>query len=355
MSRGGDDQLAGGNNTAMLAAASDRALAPPGIPASTDERSSPVAGGDGSAPPAQPILWAEGLTKRYGHFTALDGCDLRVHRGEVFGLLGPNGAGKTTLIRLWMGFLKPTAGRAEICGLDCQRDSVAVRRQVGYLPAEARLPRHLRGRSVLEFFARMHPGGNLPRALELAELLELDLSRRVAFMSTGMRQKLGLCTVLSLDVPLLILDEPTANLDPTIRHHVLRLVADARAAGRTVIFSSHVLSETEEVCERVVFVRRGRIAFEQSMSDLRQRHRIIVSLPDGLPPRPTTIERTIEAQRRRNDEWQLDVAGDLSHVLQWLSHLPVQRMRIEPLGLRSVYEAVHRGDPSFHLDDEARP
>lgn len=304
---------------------------------------------------AAPIVETDGLTKRYGEFVALDHCDLRIAPGEVFGLLGPNGAGKTTLIRLLLGYLQPTSGQALICGLDCQRQSVSVRRMVGYLPAEARMPRHLRGRAVLEFLSQMHPGGSLTRALERAAEFDLDLTRRVAFMSTGMRQKLGLCAVLSLDVPLLILDEPTANLDPTTRSIILRHVIRARDAGRTVVFSSHVLSETEEVCERVVFVRSGRIALEQTMSELRQRHRIVVELAGSLPQPPEALARQIEVQVRPHDGWQLDVSGELTPVLHWLSQLQVTRMRIEPLGLRSVYEAVHHGDPSYQLDEEGRP
>jgi ABC-2 type transport system ATP-binding protein len=197
------------------------------------------------------------LTKRYGQLAALRDCTLAVERGEVFGLLGPNGAGKTTLLRLLLGYLRPTAGSARIGGLDCERQSVAVRRQVAYLPAEASIFPHLRGRDALAFFAEIRPGGDLRRALVLAERLELDLSRRVSYMSTGMKQKLALAATLAADTPLLILDEPTANLDPTVRRAVLALVAEARTAGKTVMFSSHVLSEVEEVCDRVVILRAG--------------------------------------------------------------------------------------------------
>ncbi len=132
------------------------------------------------------------LSKRYGDFEALSGCTLGVRRGEIFGLLGPNGAGKTTLIRLLLGFLRPTSGRCEINGFDPLVDGVGLRRCVAYLPGDARLPRHMRGASVLRFFAEMHPGGDLERSRQIADRLELETRRHVAFMSTGMRQKLAL-------------------------------------------------------------------------------------------------------------------------------------------------------------------
>src|SRR5437762_1515314 len=181
------------------------------------------------------------LTKRYGSLRALCDCSLEVGAGEVFGLLGPNGAGKTTLLRLLLGYLRPTAGRATVAGFDCERQSVAVRRQAAYLPAEASLFAHMRGRDALRFFAEMRRGSDVARYVTLAERLELDLSRRVSYMSTGMKQKLALAVTLAADTAIYILDEPTANLDPTVRSVVLSLVAEARASGKTVMFSSHVL------------------------------------------------------------------------------------------------------------------
>ncbi len=141
---------------------------------------------------ADDIVRTWGLTKRYGDFAALVDCSLHVGRGEIFGLLGPNGAGKTTLIRLLLGFLQPSQGRCEIDGFDPMIDGVGLRQRVAYLPGDARLPRHMRGASVLRFFADMHPGGDRTRSQEIAERLELETRTRVSYMSTGMRQKLAL-------------------------------------------------------------------------------------------------------------------------------------------------------------------
>ena len=293
------------------------------------------------------MVMTDGLTKRYGDFTALNQCSLSVGRGEIFGLLGPNGAGKTTLIRLLLGYLQPTSGDLSIDGFDPRHDGVSLRERVSYLPGDARLPRHMRGKNVLKFFSDMHPHGNLERSLAVAEQLELDIRTRVAFMSTGMRQKLALAVVFGISSPLLILDEPTANLDPTIRGIVLDLVLEARDSGRTVMFSSHVLSEIEETCDRVAFLRKGHLARELTMSDLYQRHRITaksftapIQIPDSMADRVH-----VSVQSHATGETMTIVTdGDLAPMLSWVDSLSLAQVRIEPLGLRAVYDSVHSGE-----------
>jgi ABC-2 type transport system ATP-binding protein len=293
------------------------------------------------------IVQIQRLTKTFGEFTALADCCLGVGRGEVFGLLGPNGAGKTTLIRLMLGFLRPTSGRCLVDGFDPIVNGVGLRERVAYLPGDARLPRHMRGGGVLKFFAEMHPAGDLDRSLEVADKLELQTRRRVGFMSTGMRQKLALSVVLGLSTPLLILDEPTANLDPTIRATVLDLVLGARDAGRTVIFSSHVLSEIEDACDRVAFLRLGKLAHELAMNDLFQRHRITARQPDVTVRLPDKFKDYVQIEQihhGRSEYLQIDTAGDLAPLLAWIDSLNLQQIRIEPLGLRAVYDSVHSGN-----------
>jgi len=287
------------------------------------------------------FIQTDGLTKCYRDLAALDGCTLGVARGEIFGLLGPNGAGKTTLLRLLLGYLKPTSGHATIDGLDCHRQSVRVRRIVSYLPGEARLFRAMRGRQVLAFFAEIRPGGNLQRSEELAERLELELSRRVAYMSTGMRQKLALAVTLSTDTPLVILDEPTSNLDPTVRGIVLRLVSEARQRGRSILFSSHVLSEVESVCDRVAFLRSGRLVHVQAMAELRRRHRIRAQLKGPLPPVPQGLEKDLSLHTDGEGRIIIETPGELSPLLQWLSRAPLEEVAVEPVGLRTLYDRLH--------------
>jgi ABC-2 type transport system ATP-binding protein len=286
------------------------------------------------------IVETQQLTKRYGLLTALDACDLAIHPGEVFGLLGPNGAGKTTLLRLLLGYLRPTHGRAAIDGLDCYRESVAVHTRVAYLPGDVRLFHAMTGHEVLAFFGGLRGRGYAERAARLAERLCLDLGRRTTAMSTGMRQKLGLISVMAVDVPLLVLDEPTANLDPTVRSEVLTLVREAQAAGRTVVFSSHVLSETERICDRVAILRLGKIVHEQSLHTLRRRHRIRARLTGSLPPVPAVLSHEVSLQRE-GDSLTILASGELSALLGWLATLPLAEVQIEPVGLAALYEQYH--------------
>jgi ABC-2 type transport system ATP-binding protein len=287
------------------------------------------------------IVETQQLTKTYGKLAALSDCSLGVEAGEVYGLLGPNGAGKTTLIRLLMGYLRPTAGRASVGGCDCERQSVAVRRLVAYLPAEASMFPQMNGRDALAFFAQIRSGGDIHRSLSLARRLELDLTRRVSFMSTGMKQKLALAATLAADTPIYILDEPTANLDPTVRRAVLGLVAEARAAGKTVLFSSHVLSEVEEVCDRVVILRAGRLVHTQVMHELRTQHRIVAQLRGQLPPIPEQFNGQLVVAQSGPGDVVLQTPGELAPLLGWLATLPLADVRIEPVGLRAVYDRYH--------------
>ena len=280
------------------------------------------------------------LTKRYAAVTALDDCNLRIARGEVFGLLGPNGSGKTTLLRLLMGFLRPSHGSAQIDGLDCYRRSVDVHRRVAYLPGDVRLFGNLRGSDVLQFFSRIRRGADLRRELDLAQRLGLETSRRVSKMSTGMRQKLALAVVMAVDSPLVILDEPTSNLDPNVRCVVLALVREARQAGRSVIFSSHVLDEVEQSCDRVGILRAGRLVHVQTLAELRRQHRIYARLTAALPPPPHELAAGLSISASNGDV-TIETPGELSPLLGWLATLPLAEVRIEPVGLRAVYEHWH--------------
>ncbi|MDZ4851246.1 MAG: ABC transporter ATP-binding protein [Pirellulaceae bacterium] len=280
------------------------------------------------------------LTKRYGSVVALDQCDLTIGRGTIFGLLGNNGAGKTTLIRCLLGFITPTTGTARVDGLDCISQSVRVRSRVAYLPADARLFRMMRGDVVLEFFSHIHPGGSLERSKKIAERLNLDLSRRVGFMSTGMRQKLAVACVLSCRAPMLILDEPTANLDAGVRSEVLQLIRDAQAAESTILFSSHILSEIEDLCSFAGIMRNGRVIRSIDIEKLRTKHRV-TAIPrlhfdwPGSKNLPDAVRVVVSS----DTQWVAEIDGPLEGHLAWLASMPIDQLRIEPTGLKSVYES----------------
>jgi ABC-2 type transport system ATP-binding protein len=287
------------------------------------------------------IVSTERLSKSFGSVRALDECSLTVAGGQVFGLLGPNGAGKSTLIRLLLGFLKPSSGRATVAGFDTANQSLDVRRNTAYLPGDARLFRAMRGRDVIDFFVSLR-SGVAARAHDLARQIDLDTSRRVGWMSTGMRQKLALAVTISAETPLLILDEPTANLDPTARGTVLEWVRECRDQGRTVVFSSHVMSEIEQTCNDVVILRSGHLVHRQEMSKLRQQHRIRAQLRRPIHELPEGLRRLNENEHELLAETETELSG----ILQWLASIEVDSVEIEPVGLSSIYKKYHSAQHS---------
>jgi len=289
----------------------------------------------------QNIVEVNELTKKYGSFAALNGCCLTIPEGSVFGLLGPNGAGKTTLIRCLMGYLRPTSGFAKADGLDCERESLKVRQRVCYLPAETKLFRMMKGKDCIDFFSSIHPRGNKSLAIDIAKRLELDTGRRVGFMSTGMRQKLAIACVMSCECRIMILDEPTANLDPTVRAEVLTLVREANQRGTTVAFCSHVLSEIEEICDHAAILKQGQVVRTIDLSEVRFVHRVrAMTQPSEATFNLPTIVRKISHDERAI-VFELD--GPLDDHLHWLSQSGLKSIQIDSIGLRSIYDRFHPG------------
>lgn len=285
------------------------------------------------------LLHTEHLTKDYNGFRALDDLTLNVSRGEIFGLLGPNGSGKTTALRLLLGFLRPTSGKATINGHDCWHDSVAARRQVSYLPAELRLYENMTGRQLVQFLDRLRGQGMNGDVNALARRLDIDLDRPIAHLSSGMKRKVALLQVLVPHAPLLILDEPTNALDPTMRDELLAQLRQARAAGQTVLFSSHVLSEVEQVCDRVGILQRGRLVHLQCMAELRQGRLIRATFSKPLNELPQLPGVTL--YERGPDRLVFQYDNSLPAVLEWLARQPLADLRIEPSGLGAIYHRFH--------------
>ena len=207
-----------------------------------------------------PAIRLDGLTKHYGAVRALSAVDLTVERGEIFGFLGPNGAGKTTAIRILLDLIRPTAGRAEVLGFDAQRQSLEVRRRVGYLPGDLRLYDRMTGLEFLELIASLRGEPVDVRYRDrLIARLQLDPGRPIGTLSHGNRQKVGIVQALMTRPQLLVLDEPTSWLDPLMQEEMQSLLREVTADGRSVFFSSHDLSEVEQVCSRVAMLRDGRL------------------------------------------------------------------------------------------------
>ncbi len=218
---------------------------------------------------ATSALRTDGLTKHYGEVHALVDLDLDVRPGEVFGFLGPNGAGKTTTIRTVMDEIRPTSGHASILGLDCHRDSVEIRRHIGYLPSDLALYPNLTGRDTLTYFANLRGGVEWGYVDALAERLDADLSRKVGDLSSGNRQKVGIIQALMSRPELIIMDEPSTGLDPLVQRELQAMMREEANEGHSVFLSSHTLSEVQRVADRVGIIRSGRLIALETVSGLR--------------------------------------------------------------------------------------
>jgi ABC-2 type transport system ATP-binding protein len=226
-----------------------------------------------------------GLSKSYGRVRALTDVSLNLGAGEVFGYLGPNGAGKTTTLRLLMGMIRPTAGRATVFGLDAWRDSVKIHRRVGYLQGEAALYGRLTGRQHISYFCHLRGTGDQSGALKLADRLELDLDHQVRTLSKGNRQKVAVVLALMSAPQLLILDEPTSGLDPLVQQEFHAILREHTARGGSVLLSSHILSEVQHIADRIGVVRAGRLIAVESLEVLRGKslHHISARFSDAVP------------------------------------------------------------------------
>ena len=236
------------------------------------------------------VIETRGLIKRFGQVTALDGLDLTVEQGEVHGFLGPNGAGKSTTIRVLLGLLRSDGGTATVLGRDAWTDATEVHRHLAYVPGDVTLWPNLTGGEVIDLLGRLRGGLDPARRASLIERFELDPTKKGRSYSKGNRQKVALVAALSSDVPLLILDEPTAGLDPLMERVFQDELRARRDEGLTVLLSSHILSEVERAAERVSIVRAGRIVDSGSLADLRHLTRTHV---EATLARPIAADRLV--------------------------------------------------------------
>jgi ABC-2 type transport system ATP-binding protein len=268
----------------------------------------------------EPAISVSGLVKRFGDVTALDGLDLEVRTGEVHGFLGPNGAGKSTTIRVLLGLLRADAGQVRLLGGDPWHEAVALHRRLAYVPGEVSLWPNLTGGEVIDLLGRMRGGIDEARRRELLERFELDPSKRCRSYSKGNRQKVGLVAALCADVELLLLDEPTAGLDPVMEAEFQEVVREEVARGRTILLSSHILAEAESLSDRISIIRAGRTVASGTLADLRglTRTTVIVRLrrPEGIADIPglqvlssVDSEVTAEADSERLSEVMAALAG----------------------------------------------
>ncbi len=304
------------------------------------------------SPPTNAVISTRALTKHYGSVTALTDLTLDVTEGEIFGFLGPNGAGKSTMIRTLLGFLHATRGSASVLGRDVASESVEIRRLTGYLPGGIALYDALSGEQVLDYLADMQ--GRRPfRRQQLCDRLELSssvLKRKVRDYSRGMRQKIGVVQALQHDPELAILDEPTEGLDPLMQQAFYAILDDLRREGRTVFFSSHVLSEVERLCDRVAIIRAGRLMALHDVGELLARRRRRVTLRwRGSAPDPATLPGLEDVQVDGN-RLIGTLSGEVAGFIRSIASPNLEDLTIEPASLEEAFLEYYAAE-----DEDAEP
>jgi polyether ionophore transport system ATP-binding protein len=308
----------------------------------------------GTGMTSQVVVSTEHLTKHYGTVIGLEDLTLEVAAGEVLGYLGPNGAGKTTTIRLLLGLIRPTAGRARIFGLDAQRDKVAVHARVAYVPGEATLWPSLTGAETLHLLARMHGETDVGYRDLLVKRFDFDTSRKVRSYSKGNRQKINLIAALASRADLLILDEPTAGLDPLMEQAFRESVLEAKGNGQTVFLSSHVLSEAEALCDRIAILRAGRLAEVGTLAQMRHLSAVTVEATfPGVPPAGVASLPGVTAVQVTGHNLSCQVHGPIDDLLTVLTSghpktLLSREPSLEELFLSIYGEQEHVNDGAGH-------
>jgi ABC-2 type transport system ATP-binding protein len=285
---------------------------------------------------SEPAIRTEELTKRYGAFTALDRLSLEVAVGEVFGFLGPNGAGKSTTLRLLLGLIVPTSGRASIFGTDV-RDVRAVHRRLAYVPGDVNLWPKLTGAECLELLARFHGPVDAEYRNDLVVRFQLDSAKRARKYSKGNRQKVALIAAFAAQADLILLDEPTSGLDPLMEQEFRRCVQEAVARGQTIFLSSHILSEVEQLCGRVGILREGQLVEIAPIERLRAMRSTELEIDfDGPAPDLASVPG-VKAVTTTPSGIRISLNGPPGPVLQAIADLPITNVRSEEASLEEIF------------------
>ncbi len=285
------------------------------------------------------VIETKKLTKYYGKARGIIDVDLTVNEGEIFGFIGPNGAGKSTTIRALLNLIYKTSGEARIFGLDCEKDKVKILEDVGYLPGEVFYYDNMRAIDLLRYSASFYKKDCTRKIEELADILQLDLNKKIEDMSLGNKKKVGIIQGLLHSPRLIILDEPTSGLDPLMQKTFFDLIRRENARGATVLFSSHILSEVQRICDRVAIIRDGRIVKTQKISELKQDAYKRVSFtvkPDGGKPAGISVEgaQNVEVQ---GDTVSFIFKGDVNALLRALCGYPLANIDIAEPALEEIF------------------
>ncbi|GAB2604196.1 ABC transporter ATP-binding protein [Pseudactinotalea suaedae] len=291
-----------------------------------------------------PAIDIHDLRKSYGAVTALDGLDLQVGQGEVHGFLGPNGAGKSTTIRILLGLLRSDGGRARLLGADPWRDAVDLHRRLAYVPGDVELWPNLTGGEAIDLLSRLRGGADHARRDELCQRFDLDPTKKGRTYSKGNRQKVALIAALASDADLLLLDEPTAGLDPLMEAVFQSCIRESKEAGRTVLLSSHILAQVEVLADRISIIRQGRVVETGSLAQLRHLTRTSVTIQTERPTAALADLPGVHALRVEGEQVTFDVDGPhVAAVVKALGELDVRAMTAHPPTLEQLL-LRHYGD-----------
>lgn len=298
------------------------------------------------------VIHTEGLSKKYGSLVALAPLELEVAKGEVMGYLGPNGAGKTTTIRLLLGLIMPTSGRATIFGMDAQKQKVEVHKRVAYIPGEATLWPSLTGEETLHLLGKVH--GRLdPQYRDLlVERFDFDPSKKVRTYSKGNRQKLGILAALMTRADLLVMDEPTSGLDPLMEQAFRLSINEAKANGQTVFLSSHILAEVEALCDRLAILRRGKLVELGTLEQMRHLSSVTVEATfDEQAPEVSGIQ-SVSAVHVTGRQLTCQVRGEIAPLLAVLSAARPRTLLIREPSLEELFLTLYGEDEASGEGDD---
>lgn len=296
------------------------------------------------------MIITENLSRHYGRRTGIDSLNLAIDEGEIFGFLGPNGAGKSTTIRLLMGFLPPSRGRAAMMEKDCWQQSREIKQDVGYLPGDVRLYSWLTGQIAVDIASKMRGRDLRAHAADLSDRFRLEMDLKVRKMSRGTRQKLGLLLALVHQPRLLILDEPTSGLDPLMQQALAQCLREFASRGHTVFFSSHSLSEVESLCDRIAIVRRGKLVADESLTTLRARAPRIVTLRYAEDSTPASAELPpfLHLLASEGRHWRCTLSGPTPPFIAWAAQQPLDDMTVSPPDLDHLFRQYYENSDEMN-------
>ena len=285
---------------------------------------------------AVPAIETRKLTKYYGKSRGIIDVDLRVEQGEIFGFIGPNGAGKSTTIRTLLTLIHKTSGEARVFGLDCEQDREKILAQVGYLPGEVFYYDHMRAGDLLRYSASFYQGDFSQRIRALSEVMELDLNQKIEDMSLGNKKKVGIVQGLLHSPKLIILDEPTSGLDPLIQKKFFDLIRRENENGATVLFSSHILTEVQKICDRAAIIREGRIVTVENIAQLRENayKKVEITVQEEIGEMSLPGMAQVE---RENNHISFLYKGNLNALLAMIGQFKLENVNISEPSLEEIF------------------